>query len=787
MAALSAVMVLGAKKLVSIASEAEETRSKFNAVFKEMTISTRSWVDEFSEAVGRSKIDVESWMARLQDTFVPLGFARDKSAELAKELTKLAVDVASFNNATDEETIGLFTSALVGNHEAVRRFGIMISESTLKQEALNQGWTKSYKNLTDLEKVQLRFNVIMKSSADAQGDAVRTVNEHANVTKRAKAEIKDMAASLGNLLMPTFTLVTKGAGTAATAIKSFADALKTETLDDYIQRLKELGAEQEITARLSAELALLELDKEIRKQQRDIEIATISRAEAQKTVNEATEREKQLVIEIANLDLARKKQLVKDQDVYQKALEDNLGWHLKAQYQLEINEQKYRRQTDAVKGQKKELLGRSKIAQDFLDLLESQESSLRTQEELQKLIKDIEEGRYKPKPLKVESVDIDDLDGIAIDAIVTMPNEAEILGKLKFLQETIRKGDIKIPATADIPKQEIINQINDVQKAIQAKGISVIELDKDIKQKIISHGQVIKQAISQQMAGIEQSIKTVSLIPEEKEKLQLLKSNLKEYEDIYKNTVQAIEGIATEQFSIQQEQFQMETAMLAIRNEHGGALLDANKEMWQKYYDKQRSASEDNLRTIKAAQDEERRLLEAHAEHIARIQGEIGLNFSVAMGQAIEAGRPVLKAAMKGLLQDTIEYIQREILLMKLIAAIRAVKTLGVSALIDAGSIVAVMAMFEVAKAGIANYQQGIGFVSQSQPAIIHQGERVMSATENRDVSESLGRIETALEQRSGGDTYNINAIDTMSFRDYMRRGGYAVIREDVSRGRFVI
>jgi len=228
------------------------------------------------------------------------------------------------------------------------------------------------------------------------------------------------------------------------------------------------------------------------------------------------------------------------------------------------------------------------------------------------------------------------------------------------------------------------------------------------------------------------------------------------------------------EFEFQQEQLQR--------------IRDAGIASGQKYYDEQRSAREDNLKTIKAAQDEEKRLLEAHAEHIARIQSEIGLNFSVAMGQAIEAGRPVLKAAMKGLLQDTIEYIQREILLMKLIAAIRAVKTLGVSALADVGGIIAVMAMLEVAKASVANYQHGIGFVSQSQPAIIHQGERVMSATENRGVIDALGRIESKLGQdMSGGNTYNVNAIDASTFREYMRRTGYAIMEEDASRGRLVL
>ena len=41
--------------------------------------------------------------------------------------------------ASEPETIDLLTSAIVGNHEAVRRFGVVITESTLKQELLEAG------------------------------------------------------------------------------------------------------------------------------------------------------------------------------------------------------------------------------------------------------------------------------------------------------------------------------------------------------------------------------------------------------------------------------------------------------------------------------------------------------------------------------------------------------------------------------------------------------------------------------------------------------------------------
>ena len=50
-----------------------------------------------------------------------MGFVRSEAKELSKGLSQLAIDVASFNNATDAEVMQAFQSAIVGNHETVRK------------------------------------------------------------------------------------------------------------------------------------------------------------------------------------------------------------------------------------------------------------------------------------------------------------------------------------------------------------------------------------------------------------------------------------------------------------------------------------------------------------------------------------------------------------------------------------------------------------------------------------------------------------------------------------------
>jgi len=243
-AAVGTAIAYTSLKFVKVASDAQETQAKFDTVFRHLRLEANAWADDFGSSVGRAHQDVKKWMAGLQDTFVPLGIAREKAFELSKSLTTLAVDVASFNNKADAEVIRDFTSALVGNHETVRKYGIIIGESAIQQEAYNKGIDKSYKNLTDLQKVMLRYSLIQKGTTDAQGDAIRTGDSYANQLKRLQSTWTNIQQTLGEALLPAFTKALTSINTLLTEnqgeIKRWAETVvgKVGTVVDSLKAVK---------------------------------------------------------------------------------------------------------------------------------------------------------------------------------------------------------------------------------------------------------------------------------------------------------------------------------------------------------------------------------------------------------------------------------------------------------------------------------------------------------------------------------------------------------------------
>ena len=240
------------KSTLQAASDYEETSSKFNVVFGDMADATRDWVNTTATDLGRSRTQLEGYMATLQDTFVPMGFARDEAQGMSKQITELGIDLASFNNMADADVIKDLTSAMVGQAEPMLKYGVVVDAAATNQELLNMGIAGGAKNATNAQKMQARLNIIMAASSDAIGDAARTSDSWANQMKTLQANFENFQIFLGNKLLPILSPLLKQFNDFAQAIdyeKEFAklqegfDKIKEkmQPLIDVFNRLNEDG------------------------------------------------------------------------------------------------------------------------------------------------------------------------------------------------------------------------------------------------------------------------------------------------------------------------------------------------------------------------------------------------------------------------------------------------------------------------------------------------------------------------------------------------------------------
>lgn len=221
---LGLVIIAGIGISTKLAADAQETQSKFEAVFRNLSGSAERFGKSLANDVGRSFTEIQGGLATFQAFFVGLEFAPKQAAALSKELSKAAIDFASFHNLSESEAIQRFISALSGSGEVLDRFGVNIKEAAINQELLSLGFKTTQQGAKESEKAIARFNIIMRAMGDqgAMGDALRTSGSFVNQLKRLRAASTELGIAIGNIFIKGGAF---GAGGLAKVLKGVTQAI----------------------------------------------------------------------------------------------------------------------------------------------------------------------------------------------------------------------------------------------------------------------------------------------------------------------------------------------------------------------------------------------------------------------------------------------------------------------------------------------------------------------------------------------------------------------------------
>lgn len=184
-----------------------------------------NYAQKVSDVMG---IDPAEWM-RNQGVFNTIitgfGVAGDKAAFMAKNLTQLGYDLASFYNIDFESAMQKVQSGISGELEPLRRLGYDLSVARLEQERLNLGIDKSVSSMTQAEKSQLRYYAMMTQVTQVQGDMARTLENPANMLRVLRAELEQAARAVGNIFIPILTKVLPIAIAVASVLQEIIAAI----------------------------------------------------------------------------------------------------------------------------------------------------------------------------------------------------------------------------------------------------------------------------------------------------------------------------------------------------------------------------------------------------------------------------------------------------------------------------------------------------------------------------------------------------------------------------------
>jgi len=200
--AIGAGLVASTGLAVKAASDLGETMNATQKVFGDAAGTIQDFGKTAATEVGLSQRAFQELATTTGAVLTNLGQSQDEAAASSIELTQRAADLASVFNTSVPEALEAINAGLKGSNEPLQKYGVTINDQILKQKALELGIYDGVGALTAEAKAASAQAVIMEQSAAVAGDFTDTQDSAANATRTLAAMGEDLAAQLGEVLLP---------------------------------------------------------------------------------------------------------------------------------------------------------------------------------------------------------------------------------------------------------------------------------------------------------------------------------------------------------------------------------------------------------------------------------------------------------------------------------------------------------------------------------------------------------------------------------------------------------
>lgn len=207
----NAIMLLGAyglgKAVASAFDEASDLAEVMNVVdttFEKSAKDVAEWATTTLKSYGVAELEALRYVGFLGAQLKGANLSNEAFTEMAKNLTGLAGDMASFYNIAQEDAFAKIQAALMGNARGLKELGIQMDDAALKEYAVSQGMSSNIQAMKAADKAMLRYNFIMAKTVDVQGDFSKSLaTSFANNKRILSAGLVEMSVDLFKRAVPS--------------------------------------------------------------------------------------------------------------------------------------------------------------------------------------------------------------------------------------------------------------------------------------------------------------------------------------------------------------------------------------------------------------------------------------------------------------------------------------------------------------------------------------------------------------------------------------------------------
>lgn len=217
------------KQCLELGSDLAEVQNVVDVTFTSMSGKIDGFAKRAVRTAGLSETMAKQYAGTFGAMAKSFGFAEKDAYTMSTALTQLAGDVASFYNLSQDEAYTKLKSVFTGETEALKDLGVVMTQTALDQYALSNGIGKTVQEMTEYEKVALRYKFVTEQLSGASGDFLRTSDGWANQVRILKLQFDSLKATLGQGLINVFTPAIKAVNALLGRLATLAEAFKSFT------------------------------------------------------------------------------------------------------------------------------------------------------------------------------------------------------------------------------------------------------------------------------------------------------------------------------------------------------------------------------------------------------------------------------------------------------------------------------------------------------------------------------------------------------------------------------
>lgn len=217
------------KQCLELGSDLQEVQNVVDVTFPNMRKQVNSFARDAASSFGLSETMAKRFTGTFGAMAKAFGFGEKAAYEMSTTLTGLAGDVASFYNISQDEAYTKLKSVFTGETESLKDLGVVMTQSALDSYALANGYGKVTTNMSEAEKVALRYKFVQDQLSSAKWDFARTSDSWANQIRVLQLQFDSLKATIGQGLINALTPVIKVINTIIARLVTLADYFRAFT------------------------------------------------------------------------------------------------------------------------------------------------------------------------------------------------------------------------------------------------------------------------------------------------------------------------------------------------------------------------------------------------------------------------------------------------------------------------------------------------------------------------------------------------------------------------------